>query len=96
IVNSLLTKHGLEVGACDVICHVKVCKGFVKNLDGTINKLYSTDEVKFPVQCVVRLRPPGPPAGTPGAIPASFAEDIAVEPALKPGDRCIFLGKTHY
>ncbi|KAJ9516840.1 hypothetical protein QJQ45_027260, partial [Haematococcus lacustris] len=99
IVSSLLIKHGLEVGACDVICHVKVCKGFVKNLDGTINKLYSTDEVKFPVQvisCVVRLRPPGPPAGTPGAIPASFAEDIAVEPALKPGDRCIFLGKTHY
>ncbi|GFH21041.1 5'-3' exoribonuclease 1 [Haematococcus lacustris] len=30
----------------------QVCKGFVKNLDGTINKLYSTDEVKFPVQVI--------------------------------------------
>jgi hypothetical protein len=59
IASALLVKHGLDVGKCDLVCGVKVCKGFVRHMDGSIQKIYSEDEVKFPLQVCGRCDPPG-------------------------------------
>lgn len=50
VTNALLTKHGIDAGKCDLLVHVRVCKGYVRHLDGSIQKQYSEDEVTFPLQ----------------------------------------------
>ncbi len=47
---ALLTKHGIDVGKVDLMVGVKVCRGYVRHLDGTVQKQYMEDEVSFPLQ----------------------------------------------
>lgn len=46
----LLIQHGIEVGHVDLLVGVRMCKGFVRHLDGTVQKQFSEDSVAFPLQ----------------------------------------------
>ncbi len=100
LASELLVKQGLEVGRVELLMHVRVCRGYTQHLDGTLQKMYSQEEVAFPLQCVLRARPGAPPpAAQPaaGAAPLPPADGDAPKlPVLAPGDRAVFLGKGLY
>lgn len=48
--NSFVTKYGVDVGKVDIVVNVRVVTGFVRHLDGSIQKQYAPDEVQCPLQ----------------------------------------------
>jgi hypothetical protein len=50
LVNSTLTRFGIDVGRCDLIVHVKICKGFVRHADGSVQRQLAAEEANFPLQ----------------------------------------------
>ncbi len=52
--SSLLTRFGMDVGTVEIVMHVKVCKGYLQYLDGTLQKQYLDTEIGVPLQCVLR------------------------------------------
>lgn len=41
---------GAQVGNIDIMLHVRICEGFVRNPDGTIVKRWSKEELTYPMQ----------------------------------------------
>lgn len=72
---------------------VKVCLGYVRHSDGTIEKTYAKEEQQVPLQAVIRQRPQQAAAGAAGA---AAAEDTPAFPELHEGNQVVFLGKHHY
>lgn len=52
LASSLMTAvmQGLDVGNCDIMLHVRVCEGLVRQLDGTIEKRFARKELLYPIQ----------------------------------------------
>ncbi len=48
----IIRRHvqGLDVGNCDIMLHVRVCEGLVRQLDGTIEKRFARKELLYPIQ----------------------------------------------
>lgn len=42
--------QGLDVGNCDIMLHVRVCNGLVRQLDGSIEKRFDRKELLYPIQ----------------------------------------------
>ena len=42
--------QGLDVGNCDIILHVRVCEGLMRQLDGSIEKRFARKELMYPIQ----------------------------------------------
>ena len=42
--------QGLDVGKCDIMLHVRVCEGLVRQLDGSIEKRFARKELLYPIQ----------------------------------------------
>ena len=38
------------MGNCDIMLHVRVCEGLVRQLDGTIEKRFARKELLYPIQ----------------------------------------------
>ena len=38
------------MGNCDIILHVRVCEGLVRQLDGSIEKRFARKELMYPIQ----------------------------------------------
>jgi len=50
LVNTTLTRSGIEVGNCDILVHVKICKGYIQHPDGTIQRQLAAEETSVPLQ----------------------------------------------
>ena len=48
--SALLTHHGLDVGQVRLVLHVRLCKGFIRHLNGVLEKEYAEREVTYPLQ----------------------------------------------
>ncbi|KAG2430247.1 hypothetical protein HXX76_010345 [Chlamydomonas incerta] len=93
LTSTFLTKFGIDVGRVDLVVGVKVCLGYVRHSDGTIEKTYAKEEQQVPLQAVIRQRPQQAAAGAAGA---AAAEDAPAFPELHEGSQVVFLGKHHY
>ena len=52
--------QGLDVGNCDIILHVRVCEGLMRQLDGSIEKRFARKELMYPIQvCIYSSIPIG-------------------------------------
>ncbi len=70
---------------------VKVCLGYIRHADGTVEKTYSKDEVQVPLQAVIRQRPQQAAAG------AVAEQDGPAAPVLHEGMQVRQqLGRTRY
>jgi hypothetical protein len=47
---ALLTHHGLVVGQVRLVLHVRLCRGYVRHLDGGLQKEYAASEATYPLQ----------------------------------------------
>ncbi|GLC57430.1 hypothetical protein PLESTB_001223500 [Pleodorina starrii] len=92
LANTFLTRCGIDVGKVDLVVGVKVCLGYIRHSDGTIEKTYSKDEVQVPLQAVIRQRPQQLAAG--GG--AQVADDVPGFPTLDDGMQVVFLGKHFF
>ena len=46
------------MGNCDIILHVRVCEGLMRQLDGSIEKRFARKELMYPIQvCVISAFP---------------------------------------
>jgi len=88
LVNTTLTRCGVDVGRCDLIVHVRICKGYIRHPDGTIQRQLAAEEANYPLQGVVRERP--------ASMQADGAADTPKAADLKEGMQVIFLGKQHF
>ncbi|BDA46451.1 5'-3' exoribonuclease 1 [Coccomyxa sp. Obi] len=86
-----LVKQGLEVGACDIMLHVRPCEGLMRQLDGTIEKRFSKKELLCPIQATLRRNM----APDPRLDPA-VAQSRAAAGELSVGSRALFLGRAHF
>ena len=43
------------MGNCDIMLHVRVCEGLVRQLDGTIEKRFARKELLYPIQVPLPL-----------------------------------------
>ena len=50
--------QGLDVGNCDIMLHVRVCEGLVRQLDGSIEKRFARKELLYPIQVPKQSRHP--------------------------------------
>jgi hypothetical protein len=49
--------QGLDVGNCDIMLHVRVCEGLVRQLDGSIEKRFARKELLYPIQVHCSTKP---------------------------------------
>ncbi|KAG2447716.1 hypothetical protein HYH02_007176 [Chlamydomonas schloesseri] len=96
LTSTFLTKFGIDVGRVDLVVGVKVCLGYVRHSDGTIEKTYAKEEQQVPLQAVIRQRPQQAAANAAGAAAAASADDTPSFPDLHEGSQVVFLGKHHY
>lgn len=47
--------QGLDVGNCDIILHVRVCEGLMRQLDGSIEKRFARKELMYPIQVCINF-----------------------------------------
>ncbi|GIL88258.1 hypothetical protein Vretimale_14135 [Volvox reticuliferus] len=90
LASTFLMRCGMDVGKVDLVIGVKVCLGYIRHGDGTIEKTYSKDEVQVPLQAVIRQRPQQYGHGQ------TVADDVPGYPTLYDGMQVVFLGKHHY
>ena len=45
-----LKMQGLDVGACEIVLHVRPCEGLIRQLDGTVEKRFAAKELLCPIQ----------------------------------------------
>ncbi|GLI61583.1 hypothetical protein VaNZ11_003999 [Volvox africanus] len=90
LASTYLTRCGMDVGKVDLVVGVKVCLGYIRHGDGTIEKTYSKHEVQVPLQAVIRQRPQQYGHGS------SVVDDVPSYPTLYDGMQVVFLGKHHY
>ena len=48
--NHFLKMQGLDVGACEIVLHVRPCEGLIRQLDGTVEKRFAAKELLCPIQ----------------------------------------------
>lgn len=46
------------MGNCDIILHVRVCEGLMRQLDGSIEKRFARKELMYPIQVCTILSIP--------------------------------------
>ena len=69
--------QGLDVGNCDIILHVHVCEGLMRQLDGSIEKRFARKELMYPIQvCIYPSIPIGPHSPV-GLRPQALGEPFA-------------------
>ena len=52
-----VSMQGLDVGNCDIMLHVRVCEGLVRQLDGSIEKRFACKELLYPIQVHCSTKP---------------------------------------
>ena len=52
-----VSMQGLDVGNCDIMLHVRVCEGLVRQLDGSIEKRFARKELLYPIQVHCSTKP---------------------------------------
>lgn len=88
IKSKFLEQAGVDVGDVSVILYVKLCTGLMRNLDGTIEKRFSSTEEPQPLQAVLQ-KAPGKGKGSGAAAPTP------IKPP-KSGSRVLFLGSSYF
>ncbi|MEW5297011.1 MAG: hypothetical protein WDW36_000248 [Sanguina aurantia] len=97
LANSYVTRFGVDVGKVDIVVAVRAVTGFVRHLDGGVQKQYAPEEVLCPlqvarlhVQVVIRKKPQ-----LAAAVTTETAEGFPrVE--LREGMAALFLSKAYY
>ena len=92
LTNEYLSKHGVELGALQLLLHVRPCEGLVRQIDGTVEKRFGKTEAVYPLQVTLRRNPsPDPRFQADGALNGAAGIE-----QMKAGERVMFLGRAHY
>ena len=51
--------QGMDIGRSELVLHVRVCEGLMRQLDGTVEKRFAKKEILYPLQ-VFHLPLPAP------------------------------------
>ena len=89
--SDLLTKRGIDVGAIDVLLHVRPVDGLVRAVDGSVEKRWSAEELAVPPALALRKNP-APDARLDPVAAAAAASALG----WPPGSRALFLGRAYY
>ncbi|DBA92644.1 TPA: hypothetical protein ACH3X1_002861 [Trebouxia sp. C0004] len=91
LTRQFLIKHGMEVGRCELVLHVRPCEGLMRQLDGTIEKRFAKKEILYPLQASLRRNPAPDPRRDPSSVGSQLG-------ALKfeTGQKALFLGRAYY
>ena len=46
----MLTRRGIDVGEVVISVGVRVCRGFVRHPDGTVQRQYDPEDIEVPLQ----------------------------------------------
>eukprot|EP00891_Asterochloris_glomerata_P000604 jgi/Astpho2/604/Aster-x0942 len=86
-----VVKHGLDVGQCALLLHVRPCEGLVRQVDGSIEKRFSPKHLMYPIQATLR-RNPAPDLRQDATAMAQLRGGLSFEE----GQHVLFLGTAHY
>ena len=50
LTNKFISTMGVDVGHVDVLVSVRLCLGYVRHVDGSVQKQYSDTESQYPLQ----------------------------------------------
>ncbi len=50
LAREFVVKHGMDVGRCEILLHVRPVEGLIRQLDGTVEKRFSKKELLYPIQ----------------------------------------------
>ena len=42
--------QGIDIGRSELVLHVRVCEGLMRQLDGTVEKRFAKKEILYPLQ----------------------------------------------
>lgn len=42
--------QGMDIGRSELVLHVRVCEGLMRQLDGTVEKRFAKKEILYPLQ----------------------------------------------
>ena len=45
-----LVVQGMDIGRSELVLHVRVCEGLMRQLDGTVEKRFAKKEILYPLQ----------------------------------------------
>ncbi|KAK9818370.1 hypothetical protein WJX72_011521 [[Myrmecia] bisecta] len=86
-----VVKHGMDVGRCEIILHVRPVEGLIRQLDGSVEKRFSKKELLYPIQATLRRNPTPDPRFDPASVSAQLA---GLE--FGAGSKALFLGRQYY